>query len=361
MKRDKEPVRIREKKLKEGNKSLYLDIYIDGRRSYEFLKLYLVPETDKKSRIANRDTMHIAEVIKARRILEIQEGRFDIDGVRDLGLVDYFNRIISKKAGDGVVNMTVYHNTLHHLMMFSGEGTMLSDVDKVFCERFRNYLTHSKLKPSTVCEYLARFKIMLREAFKEGYMSSDLTSFVIMPKNQCAIKCYLTIDELNLLIGTEYDCCVKRLRDAFLFSCFTGLRWSDITGLRWSDVSDDMTKVVFRQKKTKGVLYLDIPVPARRYMGERNEDEVNVFDGLFKSARMSRYLQEWCGKAGVYKPVTFHSARHTFATMMLTLGADLYTVSSLLGHSSISTTQVYAKIVDEKKKAAVNLIDEKFR
>ena len=74
----------------------------------------------------------------------------------------------------------------------------------------------------------------------------------------------------------------------------------------------------------------------------------------------NRVLKQWALTAGVNKRVTYHTARHTFATMMLTLGADLYTISKLLGHSEVSTTQIYARIINKKKTDAVNLVNGVF-
>ena len=71
-------------------------------------------------------------------------------------------------------------------------------------------------------------------------------------------------------------------------------------------------------------------------------------------------LKTWAQNSGINKTITFHTARHTFATMMLTLGADLYTTSKLLGHTQVKTTQIYAKIVDKKKDEAVNLVNDVF-
>lgn len=88
--------------------------------------------------------------------------------------------------------------------------------------------------------------------------------------------------------------------------------------------------------------------------------ECQVFPNMPRDASASRYIMPWMDKAGITRPITFHCSRHTFATMMLTLGADLYTVSKLLGHSKVETTQAYAKIVNKKKDDAVSLIDDAF-
>jgi len=88
--------------------------------------------------------------------------------------------------------------------------------------------------------------------------------------------------------------------------------------------------------------------------GEENDSDF-IFP-LTHEGTVNDTLQHWAKVAGITKHISFHAARHTHATMMLTLGADLYTVSKLLGHKNIATTQIYAKIVDKKKEEAIGLI-----
>lgn len=85
-----------------------------------------------------------------------------------------------------------------------------------------------------------------------------------------------------------------------------------------------------------------------------------VFPDLKSLHTINRHLAAWSLKAGIKKHVTFHTARHTFGTMMITLGADLYTTSKLMRHSRTTTTEIYAKIVDKKKDEAMGLIDKFF-
>ena len=121
---------------------------------------------------------------------------------------------------------------------------------------------------------------------------------------------------------------------------------------------DGGTRIVFRQKKTKGLEYLDIAGQAVRYMGQRGKADERVFAGLKYSAWHNLALREWCLKAGITKHITFHCGRHTFAVLQLSLGTEIYTVSKLLGHRELKTTQVYAQIMDAKKREAVNRIPE---
>ena len=138
------------------------------------------------------------------------------------------------------------------------------------------------------------------------------------------------------------------------------MRWSDINKLTWSEVQEfeGGTRIIFRQKKTKGFEYLDISDQAVKYLGERRKADDKVFHRLKYSAWHNLALREWCLKADIKKHITFHCGRHTFAVLQLTLGTEIYTVSKLLGHRELKTTQVYAQILDEKKREAVNKIPE---
>ena len=112
----------------------------------------------------------------------------------------------------------------------------------------------------------------------------------------------------------------------------------------------------FQQKKTGGMETLPISKQATDLMGERGEPTAKVFPNLRYSAYHNKHLYQWIGAAGITKNITFHCFRHTFATLQLLKGTDLYTVSKLLGHKDIKTTQIYAKIVDKMKREAVNKI-----
>jgi integrase len=152
------------------------------------------------------------------------------------------------------------------------------------------------------------------------------------------------------------ECKYPVMKNAFLFSCLTGLRWSDIQKLKWSEVQKqgDGWRVTFRQQKTRGQEYLDISYQARNYLGQQGNPDERVFVGLKYSGWHNIELQRWIMRAGITKNITFHCGRHTFAVLQLELNTDIYTVSKLLGHKELKTTQVYAKIMDLKKREAMN-------
>ena len=141
-------------------------------------------------------------------------------------------------------------------------------------------------------------------------------------------------------------------------------RLSDVYALKWKDLvrDGDIWRVGIVMKKTATPNYLPLSKQATAWMPERGDaaDSDNVFARLPKGQYLNDLIKAWAKEAGLSKHVTFHTSRHTFATMLLTLAADLYTVSKLLGHANVKTTQIYGKIVDQKKDDAVSRIDKAF-
>ena len=97
---------------------------------------------------------------------------------------------------------------------------------------------------------------------------------------------------------------------------------------------------------------------AVKLLGNASKPDELIFNGLYYNNNLNNNISNWCYKAGIKKHITFHSGRHTFATMLLNIGENLYTVSKLLGHKSINTTQIYAKIIDKTKQDTINNIPE---
>ena len=141
------------------------------------------------------------------------------------------------------------------------------------------------------------------------------------------------------------------------------MRFSDIKNLVWSEleyIKGNGYFIKFKQQKTKGVEVMPISEQAYSLMGERNEPTNKVFEGLTYSAYENKHLYQWIGAAGITKNITFHCFRHTFATLQLSMGTDIYTVSKMLGHRELKTTQIYAKIIDQTKREAANKIQLDF-
>lgn len=371
-------VHLRQRKQsKDGSISLFLEIYkgstttADGKvknlRDYEYLNIYLIdkPKTpiDKQS---NKDNLLLAESIKAKRELEIKNGiyGFKNDFKQSANFIDYFRDQTEKRLqSDG--NYGNWDSALKHLIKFAGTKVSFREIDQTFCENFRDYLKNTAKKPngkplssSSVSSYFNKFRACLKEAVKKKIIFYNPATDVTNPKVIENIRQYLTFDELKAIV--KVDCRYEVLKRAFIFSCLTGLRWSDLNKLKWSEVqnTNEGWRITFHQQKTKGLQYLDISEQARGYLGEEGNPDEKVFTGLKYSSYMNVELSKWMMRAGITKDITFHCARHTFAVLQLTLGTEIFTLSKLLGHSELKTTQIYAKIIDEKKREAVNKIPD---
>lgn len=365
----KEPIRLRTKELADGSKSLYLDIYRNGKRTYEYLKMYLIPETDRNARQQNETTMAAANAIKSRRIIELTSGEAGIVNHKDkVYLLDWMqtykeNQEKRNKKGIGQIK-----SVTRILKDYAGERFTLDRVDITFCQGYIDYMLTSyrpKGKPiaaSTRNTYYqifngalnaaVRAKRILRNPFNEMDKSEK-------PKMPESVRPYMTIEEVRALIDTPME--NEEVKRAYLFSCFCGLRISDILRLKWKDIFVDngQYRLSVAMQKTKEPIYLPLSNEALKWMPERGDKtaDEHVFD---LPTTINQLIKPWAKAAGISKRFTFHTARHTFATMMLTLGADLYTTSKLLGHTTVTMTQVYAKIINKKKDDAVNLTNGLF-
>lgn len=370
-------IKLIKRKLKTGRTSLVLEYYMGysvaangttrPQRKFETLEYYLY--TDPKNKLErdhNKVNLEMAEKVKAKRLLAEQNEQygFAVKYKIRTNLVEYIKGLIEQRK-ESPGNWGNWDSALKHLIAYAGTNTTLEMVDKKFVEGFKTYLAkQAKTKSGTALStnsqssYFLKLKAALNQAVEDGIIPHSPAMSVKPAHVEDVHREYLTFDELQRLAKTE--CPYPVLKDAFLFSCLTGMRWSDINKLTWAEVQefDGGTRIVFRQKKTKGLEYLDITGQAVRYMGQRGKADKRVFAGLKYSAWHNLALREWCLKAGITKHITFHCGRHTFAVLQLSLGTEIYTVSKLLGHRELKTTQVYAQIMDAKKREAVNRIPE---
>ncbi len=373
----KEPVRIRFKELKNGNKSIYLDIYRDGKRTYEFLKLYIVPELDPASRALNEHNLALANKVKADRIIQLTNNEKGVTNsmlhsrMKLLDLIDLYKKWIDDNGKS--MGPSAFSGLKKALTQFRGDGITLKQADKDYCIAFTNFLrneyksrTKKPLAINTIASLTASLSATFNWAVRNDYLKENPFDRISSNDRVYHVESqrhYLEIDELRCLIAT--DCPTREsVKQAFLFSCYCGLRASDIRALRWGQIHKDgeQWRVSVIMKKTDTPIYLPLSSQAMKWLPERGDagDDDRVFS-LPTTSRVSIILGNWAKAAGVKKEITFHVSRHTFATLMLTLDVDLYTTSKLLGHKNIATTQIYAKIIDQKKDDAVNRVDEIFK
>jgi len=352
-------VAVRKKKLKDGRISLYLDIYKGaGVRDYEFLGIYIYdnPKTPAE-REHNKEKLMIAETIRARRELELLSGKYQVERITKtpLDFATYTRLHVQYRSETYKRNA---ETIVKHLYDYAGGEVTLKDITPELCKGFLDYLRSRGLKPNAIRSYWSFFAAIVNTAVRDGYILESPLKGVERPRPEPTKREFLTIGELRVLAQTP--CRREDIKRMFLFSCLTGLRFCDIAKMRWGDVRENEQGVglIVRQQKTKEVEYIYLSRQAVELLGERGNPDEFVFPQRNYYPGINIIIENWLLRAGIHKNITFHCARHTFAVLQLTLGTDIYTVSKLLGHKNLVTTQIYAKIIDEKKREAVERIPE---
>ncbi|GAB6395426.1 MAG: tyrosine recombinase [Bacteroidales bacterium] len=376
----KEPVRLRFKPLKNGSQSIYFDIYDNGRRSYDFLGMYIIPERSPADKDRNRETLAQVEEIKTQRIIELQA---EAHGLSNTGtrkqkmlLCDFVKHIADKKKEQGGNNPTSsplnYQTLRTHLLNYAPKATIKQATSKEFCDGFIKYLRTTKgrftgreISGNTQSLYVTLLISVFNQAIKAGIIKENPLNLFDRQELPLYVKPeipFLTLDEVKRLHNTP--CAFPEIKDAYLFCCYTGLRFCDIKALQWGDIRqvNNETMLFYRQKKTRKQEYLPLAKPALDIINakERKADTEHVF-ALQDNKEVNLKLKSFAAAAGIDgKKVTFHTARHTAATLLLSLGSSIEEVSKILGHSEIRTTQIYAKVLDKQVEKAVHRLDNIF-
>lgn len=372
-------VKLRQKNISKKRKSLYLDFYpaiphpeTGEPTRREFLKMYLFenPKTpfDKQH---NRETLHIAEQMRQKRenslnkpeiYTEHEKERLKLKEIGEQNFVAYFSTLAHKRKASNHDN---WLSALNYLNEFTGGELPFAQVNEKWCNEFKEFLLTTKSKRSnkqqlaqnSAVSYFNKLKATLKQAYKDGLLMVNLNARIEPIKQADTKREFLTLEELNRLVKTE--CKDTLLKRAALFSALTGLRFSDIQKLVWGEVEEDNENgysIRFQQQKTKGLETLPISRQAFGLMGERGTLADQVFEGLTYSAYYNKHLYQWIRAAGITKNITFHCFRHTYATLLLSKGTDIYTVSKMLGHRDLKTTLIYTKVMDKAKREAANKI-----
>ena len=374
----KELVKVRFKKLANSSISIYLDIYNNGIRSYEFLHLYLIPETTPNAKIINRHVLSAANAIKARRIIDIANGHAGIYHNTSLARMrigqyvqHHIERSVKTHRGDSYASTC--RNMFNHLIDFLGPRVnrlQIREIDLEICKGFAEHLKHARtctgkrLSGVSAYHYFSSFKSMLAEATAEQAIITNPITYMRpsdMPQRPVVIKSFLHADEVARLVNTP--CLYQSVKQGFLFSCFTGLRLGDVRNIRWGDiqkVGDDYRYSIIMQK-TQEPITNKLNDDALRWLPSRKGHPDQPIFPLPAIATIEKVIAQWVQRARIAKHVTFHTARHSYATMALMAGADLYTISKLLGHRNVKTTTIYAAVIDSARDHANDSISRLYK
>ncbi len=346
--------------LQSGKQSIYLDYRIGKKRVREPLKLFL--SGNKRKTPNDKETLELARKICSKREHEINTGQhgFVSKKQQNADFVEYFSSVTDEEtrkfeSGEKTSRTySTYQSALKHLEAFTGGRVQISAINEQWLENMRSYLLKKLPSQTTASTYFSKIRAVINKAYRNRLLNYNPVENVKTIAKKDSEKVFLVEDELKTLINTP--CEKEGWKRAFIFCCFTGLRLGDMKSLTWDKIKEG-NKLHFRQDKTDGFEYLKLHKNALDILELQKGPNIKGTDKVFNldgEAHRNDYLRQWTTSAGINKHITFHSSRHTFATLLLTQGVDLYTVSKLLGHSDFKTTIIYAKIIDKVRDGAID-------
>ena len=348
-------VKLRKRKNADNTTSLILDIYHNGKRSYEFLK-HLKLKTKPASPIdrqQNKENLELAESIRNKRAQELVTSGYDVatSFKSNVDFILYFENYISKYTKKDKRNMEGACNRFKDFMKKEGiKSITMKQLNENIIHKYAEYLSDTS-EGEGASSYFKRFKKMIKQAVREKVILSNPASDVTIKKDDSLVKDVLTIEEIKILAGTSIT--NMQVRNAFLFCCFTGLSWIDVKELKWKHINLRNLMLTKVRAKTDTETVVSLNSTAVSMLPEQGELHELVFT-LPSNAGALKSLKNWVERANLQKHITWHCARHSFATNLIYYKTDVTIVAKLLGHSTLKYTQRYAHIAEELKRNAVN-------
>jgi integrase len=378
-------VEIKERKLTGGNRSLYLEFYEKGFRKRVNLHLYLIPDDAPNAKSINAKTLQQAQEIRSQNILNPpsfdKKENAENERAKTLTWLQWVDEYIQYSKDCNNCKKMLGHKAVvkkritAYLSKRKRKDILLKDVDSSIIEGLFKYMRDEyrnkgqikenggKLADHTLLLFEETVKAIFNKAIREDLIKVNPVTDLSRDKRFHAPDThreYLTAEELQRFLAVETATKNEQIvQKAFGFSCMTGLRLGDMQHLRWSDIKmvGNTPVVSIIQQKTKREVSVPLNDLAMSMLSERpeNGEDGIIFPLVKKPDNVAKYVRRIKDKAGIEKDLTYHCSRHSAATLAITAGAELYTVSKLLGHGSIVSTQVYAKVDMNTKAETVNL------
>lgn len=369
-------VTVRKKKITDGKYSLYLDYYPaiinpttgkESRREFLKLKIYANPKSEIE-KAHNKETIEFAELIRSKRLIQLRDKEYGFkENVNfNFNFLAFYDVIVDRSLNNGSYNNYLsWKASRNYLSACFGSNLTTNQLSLLHVKKYREFLLNTnnlrtnkgKLAVNTASSYFKKFIRVLKEAYKENLTISNLALHAEYIKEEETHREYLTEEELSVL----WKCDIKHdvIKHMAFFSTLTGLRFVDIKNLSWDKVYKDKHQgyyIQLKEKKTGNSFNHPISETAHNLLELQPTKTGKIFVGI-KYSQIVRPLKKWIEDSGINKKISFHNFRHSYATLQLANGTDIYTVSKLLGHKNVSTTQIYTKVMDKNKIEAANRIN----
>jgi len=361
-------VTLRNKKIANGKLSLYLDFFPEiihpktGKPTRrEFLRLHIFEHPKNEiEREHNTTQIKFAEIIRAKRLIDIRNKEYGLKEHIDLDInfYDFYDSIVNKYYNNGSKgNYGTWKASLDYWEAYIGKNLNSKQLLPYHLEKYRKFLlsvnslrnNERSLARNTASAYYKNFINVLKKANKKKLLASNLADDAVYIKEEETYREYLSEDELAELWKTPIK--FTSLKNMAFFSVMTGLRFSDIINLNWETVFQDTSQgyyIRLKEQKTGNIQNHFIPDNAYKLLVNEGTKTGQIFKDI-KYTQITRPLKVWLDAAKITKNITFHSMRHTFATLQLSKGTDIYTLSKMMGHKNVTTTQIYGKVMDKQK------------
>jgi site-specific recombinase XerD len=369
--------------LKDGRVSLYLEYYlgyaktldtsgkahIKHARKKESLNLYLdLPARTPQQRQKNKDTIELAQKIRSEKEQEFRQNVYGyrLNKSKNINFLDYFQSFIDSHSKK---NKAIFKTALTRFQWFLKEkypifsqSIRMQQLNREMMTQFVDFL-QSKSKGMGAGIIYRCFKRVINSAIEHNLMAANPCAGVRCVVNRDALqKDILSAEEIKCMMMASFPKQNENVRRAFIFSLFTGIRFCDIKKLLYNNVDFSNKILKFDQNKTAGhsaASFVTIPLNAGllKIIGmPHGSSSGHIFD-LPTYAACTVILKKWTQSAGISKHITWHCARHSFAMNILTNGANVKTVASLLGHSGLQYVEKYTRAIDELKEKAINSLE----
>ena len=364
----------RKKRLnKRGMALVQVEAYLNRKKMYFSTKIYLKPEQwdAKRKMVKNHPNANVLNRMLYENIAAIEQTELGLWQQGKSISLDLLKNSIDKPLSNGRSFLTFFkeeiansslkestrqnHLSTPELLQEFKKEVLFTDLTFEFVSSFDNYLQSKGYHLNTIAKHMKHLKRYINVAINKEYM--DIQKYAFRKYKIKSIEgshTHLAPEELhkfeNLQLTGRYTR-LQKTKDAFLFCCYAGLRYSDFTNLTSANIVEfhQETWIIYKSVKTgmevRLPLYLLFEGKGIQIL-QRYKDALNSFFKLKDNSNINKELNILAGLAKIDKRVSFHTARHTNATLLLYNGANITTVQKLLGHKSVKTTQVYANIMD---------------